>query len=136
MEYNLINNLIFPQSTNDVEELCEMANCGETGNGLYIIIFMNDGGWIPHFHVFNNQNPQKRTFDACLKIETPEYFKHGNHTDILNKKQMKSLVEFLHGKDEDGDDNWRYIIKTWNKNNSKYSIPLDIPIPDYMSLIR
>lgn len=135
MNYNLITDVIFPQYSNDIEELWEMAKCGETDDGLYIIIFSNDGGWIPHFHVFNNQNPNKATFDACLKIETPEYFKHGSHTDILNNKQMKSIVDFLQGNDEDGDSNWKYIIKTWNKNNSKQNIPINTPIPDYMSLI-
>lgn len=135
MDYNLITNVIFPQHTNSVEELWEIAKCGETEDGLYIIIFTNDGGWIPHFHIYNNQNPKKATFDACLKIETPEYFKHVNHTDILNRKQMKSIYDFLQGVDDDGDSNWKYIIKTWNKNNSKQTIPIDLLIPDYMSLI-
>ena len=136
MEYNFITDIInphvsFPQN----EELFEMVKCGEI-EGLYIIIWTNDSGFIPHMYIFNNQNPKKATFDAYLKIETPEYFKHGHHTDILNGKQMRSLINFLQGVDEYGDSNWKFIIKTWNKNNSKQTIPIDTPIPDYMSLIH
>lgn len=114
----------------------EMACCGHTIDGLFIIVFTNDPGNIPHFHVFNNQNPKKTTLNACIKIETPEYFKHGNHTDILNGKQMKSLIKFLNSKRKENKTWWQHLLELWNDNNSNYEIPEDLPIPDYISLIH
>lgn len=131
MEYNIIGNIInsFPN-----DELLEMAACGNI-DGLYLVIWTNDAGWIPHFHIFNNPNPKKATFDACLKLETPEYFKHGHHTDVLNSKQMKSLIKLLNTKMETGITRWQNLISNWNDNNSNQTIPYDTPIPDYLSLI-
>lgn len=114
-------------------ELYEMAACGNI-EGLYLIVWTNDAGWIPHFHVFNNPNPKKTTFDACLKIETPEYFKHGPHTDILNSKQVKQIISLLQSEKEPGLTWWKYLISTWNANNSKAEIPTDLPMPDYTTL--
>lgn len=114
-------------------ELLEMAACGNT-HGLYLVIWTNDGGWIPHFHVFNNPNPKKSTFDACLKLETPEYFAHGGHTDILNKKQVKHIVELLKSEKRPGLTWWEYLIDTWNSNNSQAEIPYDMEMPDYLTL--
>lgn len=91
MGYNVINNVV---SISSHEPLLEMAACGNI-DGLYLLIWTNDPGWIPHFHIFDNPNPKKATFDACLKLETAEYFKHGQHIDILNGKQMKKLVQLL-----------------------------------------
>lgn len=114
-------------------ELYEMASCGNT-DGLYLVVWTNDAGWIPHFHIFNNSNPKKTTFDACLKIETPEYFKHGQHTDILNSKQVKQIMKLLKSEKEPGLTWWKYLISTWNANNSKAEIPTDLPMPDYTTL--
>ena len=127
--YNSVNNAF----DNMQYELYEMAACGHIDD-LYLIIFMNDGGNIPHFHVYNNPNPKKSTFDACLKIETPEYFKHGQHTDILNSKQVKKLITILNSEKRPGLTNWQYIVDTWNSNNSDYEIPYDIQMPDYSLL--
>ena len=135
MEYKLITNVIFPKY-NENEELWEMAKCGETEDGLVLIIWTNDPGWIPHFHILNNSNPKKATFDACLKIETPEYFKHGHHTDILNSKQMKHVIKLLNTIIPTGITRWQHLISNWNDNNSEQTVPYDLPIPDYMSLIK
>lgn len=122
------------QNIPQVEELSEMAACGNT-NGLYIVIFTNDGGWIPHFHVFNNQNPKKSTIDVCLKIETPEYFKHDHHVDILNSKQIKQIIDFLNSERKPGITWWEHLIEIWNDNNSNSEIPEDLNMPDYTTLI-
>ena len=135
MEYNFITNIICPHDSSFSDELLEMSSCGEI-KGLYIVIWKNDGGWIPHFHIYNNQNPKKATFDACLKIETPEYFKHGHHTDVLNSKQMKLLLELLNSNFNDKNTYWEMVINNWNLNNSKQTVPFDLPMPDYMSLIK
>lgn len=131
MEYNLINNVISNCQNN---ELLEMAACGNI-DGLYLVIWTNDPGWIPNFHIFDNPNPKKATFDACLKLETPEYFKHGQHTDILNSKQMRKLIKLLNMEIRPDRTYWDVLIENWNLNNSNQTIPYDTPIPDYMSLI-
>lgn len=116
-------------------ELWEMASCGHV-NGLYLVIYSNDAGNIPHFHVYNNQNPKKSTLDACLKLETPEYFKHGHHVDILNSKQIRTLIKFLKSEMYPGMTYWQQLINNWNLNNSLYDIPHNMKMPDYMSLIK
>lgn len=133
---NVINYVIHPECCfiDKYEgELFEMAACGYT-EGMYLVIFTNDGGWVPHFHVFNNQNPKKTTVNACLKLETPEYFKHGNHTDILNAKQVKQLVKFLKSEMRPDMTWWQHLVDTWNSNNSKQELPYNLPMPDYTSL--
>lgn len=117
-------------AVNDAFPLLEMATVGHIGN-MYLIIWTNDAGWIPHFHVFNNQNPKKSTFDACIKLETPEYFKHGQHIDILSRKQIKQLIKLLESEKSPGITWWRYIIESWNSNNSMFTVPYDMPMPDY-----
>lgn len=116
-------------------ELWEMSMCGKT-NGLYLVIFSNDPGNIPHFHIFDNQNPKKSTIDVCLKLETPEYFKHGHHVDILNSKQMRTIIKLLKSKMNPRTTYWQFLVEIWNANNSKYEIPYDMEMPDYMSLIK
>ena len=123
-----------PISTPCHNEVFEMAACGNT-HGMYLVVWTNDSGWIPHFHIFNNPNPSKATFDACLKLETPEYFKHEQHTDVLNSKQMKHLVELLQKEIKPGLTYWQQLIISWNMNNSKSEIPYDMQMPDYNSLI-
>lgn len=114
-------------------EVLEMAACGNA-HGMYLVVWTNDSGWIPHFHIFNNQNPNKATFNACLKLETPEYFKHVHHTDVLNSKQLKQLVKLLQKEIKPGLTHWQQLIISWNMNNSKSEIPFDMPMPDYTSL--
>lgn len=110
--------------------LSEMAAVGNF-NGMYLVIFTNDAGNIPHFHIFNNQNPACATFDACIKLETPEYFKHSSHTDILNSKQIKKLIKFLKSDIHPGRTYWDVLLEAWNLNNSQYSVPYDMQMPDY-----
>lgn len=120
---------------NDEHERWDIVKCGNV-NGLYLIIYTNDSSNIPHFHIYNNQEPNKTTLNVCLKIETPEYFKHGHHIDILNRKQIKQIVTFLNSKRSNNLTYWHHLIMLWNDNNSKYSIPEDMKMPDYMSLIK
>ncbi|MBD5322144.1 MAG: hypothetical protein HDS01_05165 [Bacteroides sp.] len=120
-------------NSND-DRLFEMAKIGRFKN-LYIYIWMNDGGNIPHFHISDSANyPQNSTVEIAVKILTPEYFPHGGkYTDKLNSREIKALIDFLK-KSEDGESNWQYLIKTWNRNNSGAKIPPKTPMPDYTQL--
>lgn len=114
--------------------LFEMAKIGRFKN-LYIYIWMNDGGNVPHFHISDSDNyPQNSTVEIAIKIDSPEYFPHGGkYTDKLNSREIKELIKFLN-KTEDGEKNWVYLLRTWNKNNSKAKIPVTSPMPDYTQL--
>lgn len=119
----------------DQEEryLMEMANIGSIDNKLVVIIRMNDPGNIPHFHIVDKAT-LGRDFHTCIKIETPEYFHHEGKEDVLNSKQRKNLNDFLKNKNELGVTNWKYLVTTWNINNSNKSVDKDIVQPDYTKL--
>lgn len=119
----------------DQEEryLMEMANIGSIDNKLVAIIRMNDPGNIPHFHIVDKAT-LGRDFHTCIKIETPEYFHHEGKEDILNSKQRKNLNDFLKNKNELGVTNWKYLVTTWNINNSSKNVDKDITQPDYTKL--
>ena len=113
--------------------LMEMANIGSIDNKLVAIIRMNDPGNIPHFHIVDKAT-LGRNFHTCIKIETPEYFHHEGKEDVLNSKQRKNLDDFLKNKNELGVTNWKYLVTTWNINNSNKNVDKDILQPDYMKL--
>lgn len=119
----------------DQEEryLMEMANIGSIDNKLVAIIRMNDPGNIPHFHIVDKAT-LGRDFHTCIKIESPEYFHHEGKEDVLNSKQRKNLNDFLKNKNELGVTNWKYLVATWNINNSNKNVDKDITQPDYTKL--
>lgn len=119
--------------------LLKMAEIGKfraKKANFILYIWSRDDGYIPHIHIGDADTyPKCEKFQCCLKLEVPEYFPHsGKYSDTFNVPQLDSLIEFLHSNDEDGDPVWKYILKTWNKNNSNVKIPLDTPIPDYSVL--
>ena len=113
--------------------LMEMANIGSIDNKLVAIIRMNDPGNIPHFHIVDKAT-LGRDFHTCIKIESPEYFHHEGKEDVLNSKQRKNLNDFLKDKNELGVTNWKYLVTTWNINNSNKNVDKDIAQPDYTKL--
>lgn len=113
--------------------LMEMANIGSIDNKLVAIIRMNDSGNIPHFHIVDKAT-LGRNFHTCIKIETPEYFHHEGKEDVLNSKQRKNINDFLKNKNELGVTNWKYLVTTWNINNSNKNVDKDIIQPDYTKL--
>ena len=114
--------------------LYEMAKIGRFKN-LYIYIWMNDGGNIPHFHISDSANyPNNSSIEIAVKIQSPEYFPHGGkYIDKLGSREVKALIKFLKST-EDGENNWEFLIKTWNRNNSNAKIPINVPMPDYTQL--
>ena len=110
----------------------EMAQIG-TFSKYTIIVWTNDPGNIPHFHIVDSSTRGEK-FHTCLKIETPEYFHHSGKEDVLNNKERKELLKFLNSKDKWGEQNWVVLLKEWERNNSKTSIDINLPIPDYTKL--
>ena len=115
--------------------LLEMAKIGEIDH-FEVIIWTNDSGRIPHVHIVSP------TFDCCVRLDKPEYFKHGHHTETLNSRQRKAFYEFMCSSAEDDElmTNYQFAVMSWNSNNSdtKIKIPRDengkVIIPDYRLL--
>lgn len=116
------------------EMLCEMAEVGRVGKYV-VFVWSRDGGEIPHFHVGDASTyPRCTKFSAAIKIEVAEYFPHGGHyTDRFNSKETKALANFLK-KEVDGDTNWEFIRKAWNRGTSNHKVAPSHPMPDYTKL--
>lgn len=86
-----------------------------------IDVFTNEGDYLPHFHITN-----KKGLDCCVRIDTAEFFAHGNHKDTLNSKSMKVLDQKLREKcekSESGQTNWEYIRDLYFGNERKVEKP-------------
>ena len=112
--------------------LLEMAQIG-TFNKYTIIVWTNDSGNIPHFHIVDSST-RGEEFHTCIKIEKPEYFHHSGKEGVLNSKQRKSLVDFLKNTFDEDTSNWEYLIMTWNANNSNKKLSKKMPMPDYTNI--
>lgn len=117
----------------DDHSINEMAQIGIMDNKFVIVVWTNDHGNIPHFHIMDKAT-RGSEFHTCVKIESPEYFEHTGKEDKLNSKQRKALVDFFNDTDKWGENNWIVLLKEWERNNSNYEIGLDIKMPDYTKL--
>jgi hypothetical protein len=112
--------------------LLEMAQIG-TFNKYTIIVWTNDSGNIPHFHIVDSSTRGKK-FHTCIKIEKAEYFHHSGKEDVLNQKERKELMKFLNSNDKWGEQIWVVLLKEWERNNSNISIDINQTIPDYTNI--
>ncbi len=115
----------------------EMARVGITEDNLDIIIRTDDPGKIPHFHIIDRNNKDKRPNEGCIRIDKAEYFSHGNKTMTLNSQQRRQLVKFLNiapDKSKHYSTNWDLLVDMWNLNNSDIQIPEGTEMPDYTQL--
>lgn len=112
--------------------LLEMATIGEITLHYVVMIRSNDGGNIAHFHVLDKETLGKK-FNSAIFITDNRYFKHGNAKDELSSELREALVRFLNQTDEDGESNWVFLVKTWNRNNSTIFVSNDVKRnkPDY-----
>ena len=92
---------------------------------------------VPHFFVFDHsadivswRNPRR------IMINENKYF---GDVGTLSEEQLKGLVKLLHERNENCiydalENNWQYLIYTWNKLNAPNMVPLDLSIPDYINI--
>lgn len=137
LDYNLLEGeYIMPERYDDgsTKDYTEMARVGFTKNGYEVYINTNDEGKVPHFHYRKAGN--WRLFNTCIKIESPEYFYHGNNQEILSLEQKNDLIDFLSSNPKDGyfDTKWEFLISMWNMNNADVEIDCDLKMPDYSLL--
>ena len=125
----------------NLELLDEMAyKVGITDDSYLIYVNSDDSGYVPHFHYVDETSrgkDKKKGFHTCIRIDVPEYFKHGNKQDILNSNQLKELIEFLKQpfkRPQFNGTNWEFIRMSWNDNNSKQNVDEELKMPDYSKL--
>ena len=60
-----------------------------------ICVYTNEGP-NPHFHI----EDKDLTFICCIRLDKPEYFKHGIKRDKINNKDIKELIRVLNSKSQ------------------------------------
>lgn len=116
--------------------LCEMSRVA-TFDGYNLIVWPDDKGQIPHFHV-SRGNPVHPDFDCCIKYLTAEYFPHSGHVDRLSRNELKDLVKLLQSKDKAAGEEytvWKTLINHWNTNNDRRMVPWNTEMPDYIHIV-
>ena len=56
-----------------------------------VIVHMNEGDNIPHFHIKRNGK-----HDCCIMFNENRYFNHGANNSLLTAKEAKELNNWLH----------------------------------------
>lgn len=130
----------FSEFLNESMLLTEMARVGFLDE-LEICVYTDDPGNVPHVHI-RDVDTRGKLFDACVKLEYPEYFDHGCHTDTLNSKQKRKLDDFMNSVPEKGvfKTNYEKAVYMWNDNNSSKDVEFEyyddgrVIVPDYTTL--
>jgi hypothetical protein len=130
----------FAEFLNEQFLINEMARVGQIDE-LEICVYNREAGNVPHIHI-RDYATMGKVFDCCVKLEAPEYFDHGCHTDTLTTKQKHQLNDFMNAKPRNGhfDNNYEYAVTLWNDNNSNRDVEIEryddgrIIVPDYSTL--
>jgi hypothetical protein len=130
----------FSEFLNESQLLTEMARVGFLDK-LEICVYTDDPRNVPHVHI-RDVATRGKLFDACVKLEYPEYFDHGCHTDTLNSKQKRELDKFMNSAPAKGvfKTNYEKAVYMWNDNNSNKDVEFEyyddgrVIVPDYTTL--
>ena len=108
-------------------------------NVTAVAVHTIEGDNIPHFHL---ERKNRKISDTCVRLDTNEFFTHGNKEDMLNNSDCLELDRWLrlgNLKYPISDDNtkfltnWQVLATMWN---SRLTGMLDLnDQPDY-SVIR
>lgn len=122
-------NEVVSSNIHEDDMLLEMAKIGNMNSQFEVHVWSNDPGYVPHFHVWNKD----KTFHTCVEIKRAKYFHHTGKESVFNAKQRKELYEFLNTYDKESEMTfWKYLLITWNKNNSKIKVDTKQDIPNYI----
>ncbi len=116
--------------------ITEMGAVGKlsTSHRYYVYIHGRER-MTPHFHVFDKEGEhkskgQREGIHTCIKIRENQYFKHGSHTDNLDRDARHALDAFMReirvqGKHSSniGVTNYVHTIREWNDNNAENGAP-------------
>ena len=120
----------------DPHVLCEMARVGDMNPKLEVYIRTDDGGNLPHFHIWD-KNSRGEKFHTCVQIKEPTYFHHDGKEGVLNTSQRQELMAFLKSKPTNTrrfSTFWEAVVTFWNMNNSAMNVDEDQPMPDYTNI--
>lgn len=119
-------------------ELAEVGAFRDEESEYVVYVHSRDTCQTPHIHIGDTVTyPRCDEFHCCVELQKLKYLRHSEcDTCKLDETQLRKLIELLHSDDEDGEPVWRYILKTWNKNNPSYKISIDTPVPDYLKLLN
>lgn len=81
-------------------------------------------GPIPHLHFYSPD------LNGCIRLDKAEYFKHGNHNDVLPRKILKEFYKWIIVKDDEKT-NYEKCCDEWNKSN-QFKIVIPSIIPNYL----
>ena len=100
-------------------QLNEMARVGFIDGQLEVYVWTDDAGYIPHVHV-RDTNSKGKDFETCIKLETNEYFLHGQYTDKMNSAQRNAFYDFMKEpcRNLKYQNNYELALEMWNLNNS------------------
>ena len=115
----------FAEFLNESFLINEIARVGQIDD-LEVCIYNREGSNVPHLHI-RDYATMGREFDACVKLESPEYFDHGCHTDILSTKQKHQLNDFMNEAPAKGvfRTNYEKAVYMWNDNNSDRDVEFE-----------
>ncbi len=106
----------------------------EKQSGTCVIeVYPNEGEHIPHMHIHNAD----KKFNVCVRLDKPEYFKHGPYQDEFNSKQKKEFNKIMHTITYYDPERtyWQSACASWNKHYEKDKIDfLIIKDVDYSKL--
>jgi hypothetical protein len=127
---------LIKESAREEQLITEMARVGYLKD-YEIIVWTNDGGNIPHFHIIDRETRGEK-FHTCIQYKVPEYFHHTGKEDILNNREIKELINFFNKQCDSKKfnvTNWELAVFLWNKNNSTQNLDEEnTPMPDYLHL--
>lgn len=131
----------------DIEQnddmMIRMGRICSLNDTLDIVIFWNDCGKVPHFHIIDRAT-YGGVFHTCVKLESPEYyhytgedyeyFHHDGEEGLLTSEQCQLLIDALNEDPHEGWTNWKFLLHTWNINNPDKVVDVRMAIPDYTQL--
>ena len=103
--------------------------------GVYdIYVYTNDYSDVPHFHILDARNRDKRYCVCCVEITEPRYFDYLDGQHKLTEPEIFAMMEMLQSPHfgRAWMTKWEYLVYTWNVNN--YSHIEDMKMPDYTNL--
>lgn len=107
------------------DRLDEMSRVTSFLNNYEIVVYMNDGGYIPHVHIVDSPTMGK-DFDCCVRLDTNAYFHHGHHLDRIPKKMRDKFYEVMCQpyRNPHMRNNYEYAVDLWNNNNPQSYVEL------------
>lgn len=94
-----------------------------------------DEGPVPHCHVVGLGSDGSK--EVCVRLDTPEYFCHGDMRSIFTENEKQLFVKFVNMINKFNVRHWDWLISTWNGMCQEYTSMKKIhikKIPDYSKL--